>query len=145
MMELKRVVILTDRLWWASVLKANTHFDWSSGQSSITSFQAETCDLLSIGFLKTVCASMKLVHFWVVEQFAVSAVLMVTVSIVVTKDKLQVFVNLSKTKLLIHCLTGLTDKMRADWDIMKDLSVHTRLSPEQREGRLNRFMSNIQK
>ncbi|KAM7017828.1 piwi-like protein 1 isoform 1-T1 [Tautogolabrus adspersus] len=42
-------------------------------------------------------------------------------------------------------LTGLTDKMRADFNIMKDLSTHTRLSPEQREGRLNRFVSNIQK
>uniref|UniRef100_A0A674BYW6 Piwi-like RNA-mediated gene silencing 1 n=1 Tax=Salmo trutta TaxID=8032 RepID=A0A674BYW6_SALTR len=36
-------------------------------------------------------------------------------------------------------LTGLTDKMRADFNIMKDLSTHTRLTPEQREGRLNRF------
>ncbi|XP_030593002.1 piwi-like protein 1 [Archocentrus centrarchus] len=42
-------------------------------------------------------------------------------------------------------LTGLTDKMRADFSIMKDLSTHTRLTPEQREGRLNRFMTNIQK
>ncbi|KAM9360706.1 piwi-like protein 1 [Symphorus nematophorus] len=41
-------------------------------------------------------------------------------------------------------LTGLTDKMRADFSIMKDLSTHTRLSPEQREGRLNRFASHIQ-
>ncbi|XP_074526370.1 piwi-like protein 1 [Halichoeres trimaculatus] len=42
-------------------------------------------------------------------------------------------------------LTGLTDKMRADFHIMKDLSSHTRLSPEQREGRLNRFITNIQR
>ncbi|KAF3696050.1 Piwi-like protein 1 [Channa argus] len=42
-------------------------------------------------------------------------------------------------------LTGLTDKMRADFNIMKDLSTHTRLTPEQREGRLNRFVTNIQK
>uniref|UniRef100_A0A8C8HBT4 Piwi-like protein 1 n=1 Tax=Oncorhynchus tshawytscha TaxID=74940 RepID=A0A8C8HBT4_ONCTS len=40
-------------------------------------------------------------------------------------------------------LTGLTDKMRADFNIMKDLSTHTRLTPEQREGRLNRFVGNI--
>ncbi|KAJ7994148.1 hypothetical protein DPEC_G00262900 [Dallia pectoralis] len=40
-------------------------------------------------------------------------------------------------------LTGLTDKMRADFNIMKDLSAHTRLTPEQREGRLNRFVGNI--
>ncbi|XP_056889772.1 piwi-like protein 1 [Takifugu flavidus] len=42
-------------------------------------------------------------------------------------------------------LTGLTDKMRSDFNIMRDLSVHTRLTPEQREQRLNRFMSNIQR
>uniref|UniRef100_A0A8C7T025 Piwi like RNA-mediated silencing 1 n=1 Tax=Oncorhynchus mykiss TaxID=8022 RepID=A0A8C7T025_ONCMY len=36
-------------------------------------------------------------------------------------------------------LTGLTDKMRADFNIMKDLSTHTRLTPEQREGRLNQL------
>ncbi|TNM90204.1 hypothetical protein fugu_004438 [Takifugu bimaculatus] len=29
-------------------------------------------------------------------------------------------------------LTGLTDKMRSDFNIMRDLSVHTRLTPEQR-------------
>ncbi|XP_045889696.1 piwi-like protein 1 [Micropterus dolomieu] len=42
-------------------------------------------------------------------------------------------------------LTGLTDKMRADFNIMRDLSGHTRLTPEQREGRLNRFVTNIRK
>ncbi|KAK2837579.1 hypothetical protein Q5P01_014791 [Channa striata] len=42
-------------------------------------------------------------------------------------------------------LTGLTDKMRGDFNIMKDLSTHTRLTPEQREGRLNRFVTNAQK
>ncbi|KAK9522353.1 hypothetical protein VZT92_018825 [Zoarces viviparus] len=42
-------------------------------------------------------------------------------------------------------LTGLTDKMRADYTIMKDLSTHTKLEPDVREGRLNRFVSNIQK
>ncbi|XP_062855469.1 piwi-like protein 1 isoform X2 [Trichomycterus rosablanca] len=42
-------------------------------------------------------------------------------------------------------LTGLTDKMRSDFNIMKDLSSHTRLTPEQREGRLNRFITNISK
>lgn len=38
---------------------------------------------------------------------------------------------------------GLTDKMRADFNIMKDLASHTRLSPEQRESRINRLISNI--
>ncbi|XP_034451144.1 piwi-like protein 1 [Hippoglossus hippoglossus] len=42
-------------------------------------------------------------------------------------------------------LTGLTDKMMNDHIIMKDLSSQTRLEPEQRQGRLNRFVSNIQK
>ncbi|XP_026177345.1 piwi-like protein 1 [Mastacembelus armatus] len=42
-------------------------------------------------------------------------------------------------------LTGLTDKMRTDRNIMKDLSVHTRLSPDQRERRLNSFVTNIQR
>uniref|UniRef100_A0A3Q3GWI1 Piwi-like RNA-mediated gene silencing 1 n=1 Tax=Kryptolebias marmoratus TaxID=37003 RepID=A0A3Q3GWI1_KRYMA len=42
-------------------------------------------------------------------------------------------------------LTGLTDKMRKDFTIMKDLSTHTRLNPDQREKRLSRFISNIQK
>ncbi|KAG9354828.1 hypothetical protein JZ751_001541 [Albula glossodonta] len=41
--------------------------------------------------------------------------------------------------------TGLTDRMRSDFNIMKDLSSHTRLTPEQREGRLNRFINNIHK
>ncbi|XP_036382658.1 piwi-like protein 1 isoform X4 [Megalops cyprinoides] len=42
-------------------------------------------------------------------------------------------------------LTGLTDKMHSDFSIMRDLSSHTRLTPEQRESRLNRFISSIHK
>uniref|UniRef100_A0A8C6Q612 Piwi-like RNA-mediated gene silencing 1 n=1 Tax=Nothobranchius furzeri TaxID=105023 RepID=A0A8C6Q612_NOTFU len=42
-------------------------------------------------------------------------------------------------------LTGLTDKMRKDFTIMKDLSAHTRLNPDQREKRLTSFLSNIQR
>uniref|UniRef100_A0A3P8WK61 Piwi-like RNA-mediated gene silencing 1 n=1 Tax=Cynoglossus semilaevis TaxID=244447 RepID=A0A3P8WK61_CYNSE len=42
-------------------------------------------------------------------------------------------------------LTGLTDKMRSDFGIMKDLSSHTRLNPQQREERLNRFVATFQK
>ncbi|KAM4577959.1 piwi-like protein 1 isoform 2-T2 [Fundulus diaphanus] len=42
-------------------------------------------------------------------------------------------------------LTGLTDKMRSDFAIMKELSSHTRLNPDQRETRLNRFITNIHK
>ncbi|XP_070820601.1 piwi-like protein 1 [Chaetodon trifascialis] len=40
-------------------------------------------------------------------------------------------------------LTGLTDKMRADYKIMTCLSEVTRLNPEQREDRLNRFVTTI--
>ncbi|KAK5606868.1 Piwi-like protein 1 [Crenichthys baileyi] len=42
-------------------------------------------------------------------------------------------------------LTGLTDKMRNDFAIMKELSTHTRLNPDQREKQLNRFITNIHK
>ncbi|XP_061624752.1 piwi-like protein 1 isoform X1 [Phyllopteryx taeniolatus] len=42
-------------------------------------------------------------------------------------------------------LTGLTDRMRADYTIMKDLSAHTKLVPEQRAGRLLRLSENINK
>ncbi|XP_061907071.1 piwi-like protein 1 [Entelurus aequoreus] len=42
-------------------------------------------------------------------------------------------------------LTGLTDKMRADYTIMKDLNSHTKLAPEQRSGRLLRFAETINK
>ncbi|XP_041855225.1 piwi-like protein 1 [Melanotaenia boesemani] len=42
-------------------------------------------------------------------------------------------------------LTGLTDKMRADYNIMKDLDLHTKLNPEQREKRLLNFMASIEK
>uniref|UniRef100_A0A8P4K2J0 Piwi like RNA-mediated silencing 1 n=1 Tax=Dicentrarchus labrax TaxID=13489 RepID=A0A8P4K2J0_DICLA len=52
------------------------------------------------------------------------------------------FKNYYKTQLIV---TELLSLMRADFHIMKDLSVHTRLTPEQREGRLNRFITNIQK
>ncbi|KAG7480651.1 hypothetical protein MATL_G00058540 [Megalops atlanticus] len=42
-------------------------------------------------------------------------------------------------------LTGLTDKMHSDFSIMRDLSSHTRLTPEQRESRLSRFINSIHK
>lgn len=40
-------------------------------------------------------------------------------------------------------LTGLTDKMRADNRMMKDLDSYTKLAPDQREVRLNKFVNNI--
>ncbi|TKS79036.1 Piwi-like protein 1 [Collichthys lucidus] len=42
-------------------------------------------------------------------------------------------------------LTGLTNKIRADFTIMKALDSHTKLSPEAREGGVNRFIHNIQR
>ncbi|KAJ7309724.1 hypothetical protein JRQ81_007787 [Phrynocephalus forsythii] len=42
-------------------------------------------------------------------------------------------------------LTGLTDKMRSDFNVMKDLSVHTRLPPEQRAHEVGRLIEYISK
>nr|XP_020644546.1 piwi-like protein 1 [Pogona vitticeps]XP_020644547.1 piwi-like protein 1 [Pogona vitticeps]XP_020644548.1 piwi-like protein 1 [Pogona vitticeps] len=42
-------------------------------------------------------------------------------------------------------LTGLTDKMRSDFNVMKDLSVHTRLPPEQRVREVGRLIEYINK
>ncbi|NXG47601.1 PIWL1 protein, partial [Psilopogon haemacephalus] len=41
-------------------------------------------------------------------------------------------------------LTGLTEKMRNDFNMMKDLSVHTRLPPEQRQREIGRLRDYIQ-
>ncbi|XP_006147405.1 piwi-like protein 1 [Tupaia chinensis] len=40
-------------------------------------------------------------------------------------------------------LTGLTDKMRNDFNVMKDLAVHTRLTPEQRQREVGRLIDYI--
>uniref|UniRef100_A0A8C3IPX6 Piwi like RNA-mediated gene silencing 1 n=1 Tax=Chrysemys picta bellii TaxID=8478 RepID=A0A8C3IPX6_CHRPI len=40
-------------------------------------------------------------------------------------------------------LTGLTDKMRSDFNVMKDLAVHTRLTPEQRQCEVGRLIDYI--
>lgn len=42
-------------------------------------------------------------------------------------------------------LTGLTDKMRSDYRIMKDLDSHTKLDPEKRELRLKAFVDSFQR
>ncbi|KFW03842.1 Piwi-like 1 [Eurypyga helias] len=42
-------------------------------------------------------------------------------------------------------LTGLTEKMRNDFNVMKDLSVHTRLPPEQRQCQIRRLIDYIRK
>ncbi|XP_018431983.1 PREDICTED: piwi-like protein 1 [Nanorana parkeri] len=42
-------------------------------------------------------------------------------------------------------LTGLTDRMRSDFTVMKDLAIHTRLAPEQREKQVSKFLDYIHK
>ncbi|XP_069825609.1 piwi-like protein 1 [Dendropsophus ebraccatus] len=42
-------------------------------------------------------------------------------------------------------LTGLTDRMRSDFNVMKDLAVHTRLPPDQRERQVAKFLDYIHK
>ncbi|XP_075754569.1 piwi-like protein 1 isoform X2 [Pelodiscus sinensis] len=42
-------------------------------------------------------------------------------------------------------LTGLTDKMRSDFSVMKDLAVHTRLTPEQRKHEVGRLIEYVHK
>uniref|UniRef100_A0ACB8FYK3 Piwi-like protein 1 n=1 Tax=Sphaerodactylus townsendi TaxID=933632 RepID=A0ACB8FYK3_9SAUR len=43
------------------------------------------------------------------------------------------------------CGAGLTDKMRSDFNVMKDLAVHTRLPPEQRMHEVGRLVDYINK
>ncbi|XP_065594749.1 piwi-like protein 1 isoform X1 [Cyrtonyx montezumae] len=42
-------------------------------------------------------------------------------------------------------LTGLTEKMRNDFNMMKDLAVHTRLPPEQRQHEIGKLVDYMQK
>ncbi|KAM8812110.1 piwi-like protein 3 [Rhynchonycteris naso] len=42
-------------------------------------------------------------------------------------------------------LTGLTDKMRKDYRVMRELALHTRLNPEKRQQELQKFMNAVQK
>ncbi|KAM6246793.1 piwi-like protein 1 [Porphyrio hochstetteri] len=42
-------------------------------------------------------------------------------------------------------LTGLTEKMRSDFNMMKDLAVHTRVPPEQRQHEIGKLINYIQK
>jgi hypothetical protein len=41
-------------------------------------------------------------------------------------------------------LTGLTDAMRSDFQVMKDISMYTRITPNQRQGAIKKFIRNIQ-
>ncbi|XP_076360662.1 piwi-like protein 1 [Tachypleus tridentatus] len=40
-------------------------------------------------------------------------------------------------------MTGLTDDMRSDFKVMKDIAVHTRVTPNQRQAALQQFINNI--
>lgn len=40
-------------------------------------------------------------------------------------------------------LTGLTDEMRSDFKVMKDVATYTRVSPNQRQHALNTFIDSI--
>jgi len=40
-------------------------------------------------------------------------------------------------------MTGLTDAMKADFRVMKDVAAHTRLTPEQRQQSLKKFLVNV--
>ncbi|XP_027588832.1 piwi-like protein 1 [Pipra filicauda] len=56
--------------------------------------------------------------------------------------------NVEGTVVLIPelcSLTGLTEKMRTDFNMMKDLAAHTRLPPEQRQWEVGRLLNYIQK
>jgi len=39
--------------------------------------------------------------------------------------------------------TGLSDEVRADFNVMKDLAVHTRIGPADRVKRLQRFIDDV--
>ncbi|XP_022111916.1 piwi-like protein 1 [Acanthaster planci] len=43
----------------------------------------------------------------------------------------------------LACRTGLTDEMRSDFRVMKDLAFHTRITPAQRHVSLRKFIDNI--
>lgn len=42
-------------------------------------------------------------------------------------------------------LTGLTDKMRSDFTVMKDVAMYTRVTPNQRMCALKNYLANIEK
>ena len=40
-------------------------------------------------------------------------------------------------------MTGLTDEMRSDFRVMKDLAVHTRVGPKERVDTMQKFVAQI--
>ena len=43
------------------------------------------------------------------------------------------------------CHAGLSDEVRADFNVMRDLAVHTRIGPADRVKRLQKFIDDINK
>jgi aubergine-like protein len=41
-------------------------------------------------------------------------------------------------------LTGLTDEMKNDFRVMKNIAMYTRITPNQRQAALKKFISNIE-
>ena len=51
--------------------------------------------------------------------------------------------NVSGTVCVCLCCEGLADEVRADFNVMKDLAVHTRIGPGDRVKRLQKFIGDI--
>lgn len=72
----------------------------------------------------------------------------VTQPLLISKAKKKAIPEAEKDKLIClipeFCfLTGLTDEMRSDFKVMKDIAVHTRVTPERRQMALQKFIDNI--
>lgn len=48
-------------------------------------------------------------------------------------------------RVLCYKCSGLSEEARADFRLMKDVAVYTRISPEARMDSLNNFMKDLQK
>ena len=47
--------------------------------------------------------------------------------------------------MFINSFSGLSDEMRADFHLMKDLGTHTRVGPQERNDSLVKFMSDMKR
>ena len=47
--------------------------------------------------------------------------------------------------LLVVCCAGLSEEARADFRLMKDVAIYTRVSPDSRMKSLGMFMKDLQK
>nr|CAH7766461.1 unnamed protein product [Callosobruchus chinensis] len=59
-----------------------------------------------------------------------------------SKEKVEKFICLIPE---LSCLTGLTDQMRSDFKVMKDVAQYTRVTPNQRINALRTYLENIRK